>query len=142
MNRFQRFVLLALLIVVGSCNKEKTPPATSDALENIQQVSPNFYKTTAPSSRLPAVGCRPSFRATEAFPTRRRKLLFYYDERGRTRPGTQPSSRTSTHLPVLQRPVQIYFQILRLSELRQLCIPLCYCPFSRRRNGRANFHFL
>ena len=56
MNRFQRFVLLALLIVVGSCNKEKTPPATSDALENIQQVSPNFYKATTPIESVTGSG--------------------------------------------------------------------------------------
>lgn len=56
MNRFQRFVLLTLLIAVGSCNKEKSPPAISDASENIQQISPGLFKTTVPIESITPEG--------------------------------------------------------------------------------------
>lgn len=48
MNRFQRFVLIALLMAVGSCHKEKTPETVTEPTGNIREVSLNLFETTTP----------------------------------------------------------------------------------------------
>ncbi|MBK7938020.1 MAG: hypothetical protein IPJ82_13420 [Lewinellaceae bacterium] len=46
MKHFQKFVLFTLLIIAGSCNKEKTPTQSVDSSKEISEVSSNLFQTT------------------------------------------------------------------------------------------------